>query len=256
MWMFWGTPSHEEIIQARIAINKAIELDKSNSYAHTLLCRILGTYYWEYGEAERECRRAVELGPNEHEAHKELGFLLNVLGREDEAMSEIDTAVALAPTSFNKRSRGLILYHSRRYDEAIAQLLQVEETDSEYHETDKWLIRAYEMKKDYARALEIRIRQMERAGASPEEISALKAAFDKSGWPGVLRTMTEKPEKNPLNMAQIYAQLGDSERAFKALDDAFPRRGVMFTLIAREPRFDPIRNDPRFDDLLKRIGLR
>ena len=150
MWMFWRGASHEDISQARFAINKAIELDESNSYAHTLSCRLLGTYEWDFIAAEKACRRAVELDLKEHQARLELAFLLNVLGREDEAMREIDATVALAPTSFNQRSRGLILYHFRRYDEAIAQLQQVEDTDPNYHETDKWLIRAYEMKKEYA----------------------------------------------------------------------------------------------------------
>jgi len=217
----------------------------------------LGTYEWEFSAAENECRRAVELDPKDHEARRELAFLFIVLGLEDEAMREIDAAVALAPTSFNKRSRGLILYHSRRYDEAIEQLQQVENTDPNFHETDEWLIRSYEMKKDHPRAFECYLRQRKRVGdATPYELTILKTMYEQAGWPGVLRTMIEEPGKNILDTAQVYAQLGDKEKAFESLNNAIDRRGVMNTLIAREPRFDPIRNDPRFDDLLSRIGLK
>ncbi len=255
IWTFWDTASHEDISQTRTAINKAIELDESNSYAHTLLCRILGTYEWDFSGAEQECKRAVELDPKDHEARRELSFLFNVLGREYEAMREIDAAVTIAPTSFNKRSRGLILYYSRRYDEAIEQLQQVEDTDPNYHETDKWLVRSYEMKKDFPRAFECYLRQRKRVGAAPNDLTVLKTTYEQEGWPGILRKMIDEPGKNILNTAQIYAQLGDTEKAFESLNNAFDRRGVMVTLSAREPRFDPIRNDPRFDDLLRRIGL-
>src|SRR5689334_14011750 len=86
--------------------------------------------------------------PLSHEARRELAFLLNSTGRQDEALVQMDNAVSLAPTSFNKRSRGLLLYYARRFDEAIAQLQQVEATDPEYSESSRWIARAFEQKKD------------------------------------------------------------------------------------------------------------
>ena len=184
------------------------------------------TYDWDFKGAEKECLRAIELDPNDPAAHREMAFFLSSLGREDEAMREIDAAVTLAPTSFNKHSRGVFLYYLRRYDESIAQLRQVEETDPNEYDTSKWLSNAYEMKKDYSHALEAKIRQMEHNEATPEEIAAVKAAFDQSGWPGVLRSMVD-PKRPTMAVAAAYAQLGDFERAFECLDKAFERHAVM-----------------------------
>jgi lipoprotein NlpI len=93
-----------------------------------------------------------------------MAFLFSTLGREDEAVHEIDTAISLAPTSFNKRSRGVILYFSRRFDEAIEQLLQVEETDPKEYDTRRWLMNSYEMKREYSLAQETRIRRWKPTG--------------------------------------------------------------------------------------------
>lgn len=252
---FWGSGTHEDISQARTAVRRAIELDDSNSYAHTILCRILTTYDWDHAEAEKECRRAVELNPNDHEAQKELAFFLNSLGREAEALEAMDEAIALAPTSFNKRSRGLILYHSRRYDEAIAQFEQVEETDPAYGETSRWLSRAYEMKKDDANALEWYLRYIQYSGAAPEEIAEIRKDFALGGWPAVRPHMIESPQIGTIFRAGTFAQMGEKDRAFETLEDMFKRRAIMLVTLAREPALDPIRDDPRYHDLLKRIGL-
>ncbi len=254
--LFWGSSSHEDISQARTAARKAIELDESNSYAHSVLCRILTTYDWNHEEAERECRKAVELDPNDHEAQKEFAFLLRSLGRESEALEAIDKAVAIAPTSFNKRSRGLILYQSRRYDDAIAQLEQVEQTDPQYKETRRWLIRSHEMKKDYLRALESYLSLLQQSDTPPEAIASVKTAFGQNGWPAVLRTMIDSPHMRTLFKAGTLAQLGENDRAFETLDEMFNRKAILLITIGQEPTLDPLRNDPRFDDLLNRIGLK
>lgn len=252
---FWGPSSLEDISEAQTDVRKAIELDPSNSYAHTMFCRILTTFNYDHKEAEKECRNAIELDPNDHEAQKEFAFLMNSLGREAEAMAAIDKAVAIAPTSFNKRSRGMILYHWRHYDEAITQLEQVEETDPGYNETTRWLIRAYEMKSDYTRALECYLRLTQATGGTAEEVAAIRTAFETEGWPGVLRDMTNSSNLRTLFRAGTYAQLGDKDKAFATLEEMYSRRAILLVDIAREPTLDPLRDDPRFDDLLKHIGL-
>ena len=189
IFRYWDTGSHDDIAQARLAAEKAISLDADNSYAHTLLCRIRGRTDWDLQGAETECRRAVELDPRDHEARREYAFLLNALGRGDEAMQEMDAAIALAPSSFNKRSRGTLLYYSRRYDEAIEQLKQVQATDPEFQQISQWIARCYELKGDYPQALEflIRSRGSNSSGSSPGPDAAFRAAFESGGWPAVLR---------------------------------------------------------------------
>jgi DNA-binding winged helix-turn-helix (wHTH) protein/tetratricopeptide (TPR) repeat protein len=254
---FWGASgTPDDLGQARAAVKKALELDELSSYAHTILCRILTTADWDHREAEKECRKAIELNPNDHEAQKELAFLLHSLGRDQEALAAIDKAIAIAPTSFNKRSRGMILYQSRRYDEAIKQLKQVEETDPVYKETTRWLIRAYQMKEDYPRALESYVSLMAQSDASAETIASIKAAYEQNGWPAILRTMVDNQNLRTLFKAGTLATLGEKDKAFETLDEMVKRRAILLVTIAREPTLDTLRDDPRFDDLLTRIGLK
>lgn len=253
--LFWGTSSHDDISQARTAVRRAIEIDPANSYARTVLCRILTTYDWDHAAAERECRKAVELAPGDHEAQKELAFLLSSLGREEEALNAMEKAVAIAPTSFNKRSRGLILYHSRRYDEAIEQFKQVEQTDPSYRETARWLTRAYQMKGDHEQALVQYLRLLEDSGASAEELASVKAGFESEGWTPVLRRMIGNNNFRTMFLAGTYAQLGDKDKAFEVLEEMYNRKAILLITLKREPTLDPIRDDPRFSDLLRRVGL-
>lgn len=252
---FWGSAKHQDISEARTAVRKAIDIDPLNSYARTVHCRILTTYDWDHKAAEDECWRAVEIDPNDHEALKELAFLLNSLGREDEAIAAIDRAIAAAPTSFNKRSKGLILYHSRRYDEAIAMFEQVDATDSEFKETTRWLMRAYQMKGDNEKTLEHYIRLMEQGGAGNEEIEKLKADIERDGWRALLEHMSGNTQLRTIFQAGTFARLGDADKAFEVLGEMETRKSILLITAAREPMLDPIRDDPRFRAMLERIGI-
>ncbi|MGD9627804.1 MAG: winged helix-turn-helix domain-containing protein [Pyrinomonadaceae bacterium] len=254
--LFWGSSAHDDISQARTAVRRAIEIDPANSYARTVLCRILTTYGWDHAAAEKECRMAVELDPQNHEALKELAFLLSSLGKDEEALQAMEKAIAIAPTSFNKRSRGRLLYRSRRYDEAIEQLQQVGQTDPEYREAFRWLILCHQMKREYELALDWYLKLMEQSGASAEEIASVRSGFGASGWNSVLRHMSGNAAFGSMFRAATYAQLGEYDRAFEVLEEMYSRRSVHLITIAREPTLDPIRNDPRFADLLNRIGMK
>ena len=155
---YWETGAHDDIAQARLAIHKALELDGQGSYAHALQCRLLGTYDWDFAAAQTQCRRAIELDASDPEARRELAFLLSAIGERAAALKEMDAAISIAPSSFNKRSRGLLLYFAGRFDEAIVQLNQIEATDREYRESSRWIARCFEQKRDYAQALESLIR--------------------------------------------------------------------------------------------------
>ncbi len=254
--LYWDTNSHDDIAEARLAIGKAIELDPDSSYAHALLCRIRATYDWDFAAAETECRRAVQLDPASHQARSELAFLLSSRGRREEALKQMDAAVALAPTSFNKRSRGLLLYFAHRFDDAIAQLKQVEATDPEFSESSRWIARSLEQKKQYAEALEFLIRFRQSSGAGSEEIAGLRRAFASGGWPEVLRASLGAHPKPTLESAGSFAQLGEKDKAFQVLEAMIASRRVMIVHMDSEPRLDPLRPDPRFELLAKRVGLR
>jgi DNA-binding winged helix-turn-helix (wHTH) protein/Tfp pilus assembly protein PilF len=252
------TGSHDDIAQARLAIRKAIELDGGGAYAHALQCRLLGTYDWDFAAAQAECRLAVDLDPRNDEARREMGFLLNALGRRSEALKEMDAAIAIAPTSFNKRSRGLLLYFDRRFDDAIAQFRQVETTDPEYPGASRWIARCLEQKREYGAALEAVVRSRESAGAPAEAIVPLRRAFEHLGWPGVLRASLahRQPAPPALETAGTYAQLGEPDAAFEVLESMVSARRLMIVHMDSEPRLDPVRADPRFEKLARRVGLR
>src|SRR5690606_29976945 len=250
-FQYWDTGSHDDIVQARLAIRTALALREDDAYAHALQCRLLGTYDWDFAGAETECRRAMALDAGNDEVRREMAFLLNSLGRRDEALVEMDAAIAIAPTSFNKRSRGMLLYFSRRFDEAVAQLQQVEATDPEYTGASRWLARCLEQMGDHAGALEAYVRFRESAGAPPEVIASLRHAYESAGWPGVLRASL--PDRGPaeasLDTAGTYAQLGQPDAAFATLEAMINARKVMIVHMDSEPRLDPVRHDPRYEAL-------
>jgi DNA-binding winged helix-turn-helix (wHTH) protein/tetratricopeptide (TPR) repeat protein len=257
IFLYWASGSHDDIAQARMAVSKAIELDPDNSYARVLLCRIRATYDWDFASAERECRRAVELDPRNHEARRELAFLMSAIGKKDKAMEEMNIAIALAPTSFNKRSRGLLLYFTRRFDEAIAQFKQVQATDPEFSESLRWMSRSFEQKGDYLQALEFHVKSREATGGTAEEMQMLRRAFASSGWPAVLRaSLAMRPPRPNLENAGSFAQLGQKDQAFEVLEGMIKNRRVMMVHLDNDPRLDPLRSDPRFEQLAKRVGLR
>jgi len=255
-FLYWSSGSHDDIAQARVAVTKAIELDANSSYAHALLCRIRATYDWDFAGAETECRRAIELDPENDHARSELALLLNSMGRREEALKQMDAAIAISPTSFNKRSRGVLLYYGRRFDEAIAQFKQIEATDPDFAEGSRWIVRCLEQEKDYTHALEFLIKLRESSGAGSEEIASLRRAFASGGWPAVLRVSLGAQTKPTMEVAGTLAQLGEKEKAFETLDLMITNRRVMIVHMDSDPRLDPLRRDPRFEQLAKRVGLR
>lgn len=258
LFRYSNTGAHDDIAQARLAIGRALALDDASGYAHSVHCRLLGTYDWDFAAAEGECRRAVDLEPAYDQVRRELAFLLNALGRRREALQEMETAITIAPTSFNKRSRGVLLYFDRRFDEAVIQLRQVEATDPAFPGARRWIARSLEQKGDYAGALEAFAGYLELAGTAPRDIEALRRAFTEGGWPDVLRMSLalRRAEPPELETAGSYAQLGEYEAAFEMLEAMVRARRLMIVHIDSEPRLDPIRADPRFEELARRVGLR
>ena len=255
-----GVHSNDDNASARAAVKKALELDPDSSYAHTINCRIMSPYDWEFEEAVAECQRAVALDPNDAGAHRELGLALNVVGRSDEALSEMAAAIAISPTSAIKRDRGLVLYMARRYDEAIEQFQQAEATDPEYVDGYKWLMLAFAMKNDYANAFDNLVKFDESQGATPEDINAATSAFATGGWPAAVSVALDAHSgigtKRTFMVADLHAQIGEKDKAFDVINDMQKGRVLMMGMVPRDPMLDPIRDDPRFDTLLTQMKLK
>lgn len=264
MWKFASSRMPDDMAQARTSIDRALEINGASSLAQLALCRMKVTYDWEFKKAESACRRAFELDSTNQDARFELAMIHSMFGREEEALAGIKSAIALAPTSLNKRNRGVILFYARRYDEAIEQLRELSEDDPEFAVANAFISRASEMKGDYDTALSAKVKRSQSQGSSPETIEIMRSKYAAQGWPGVLRFIVELPEGleksqiggGAVHLAAMYCQLGEFENAYEALEKGFKQRNPWMIHLGRDPRFDSMRNDARFTELLARIGLK
>jgi TolB-like protein/Tfp pilus assembly protein PilF len=238
--------------------NKALSLDASLAEPHTTLAYVTFAYGHDFTGAEREFKRAIELNPNYATAHQWYGELLTDLGRFDESYSEHQRAVELEPLSIPMNwDLARFYYMSRRYDESLAQHNKTIEMDPGFARTHRTLGEVYRVKKDYAAAVEERAKFYDLSG-SPQNAALLRETYAKDGWTGHLRLVTS--ENLPLResswvRAKAYVDLGDKDKAFAELNKAFDEKLSSLTWLKVEPQLDPLRDDPRYKDLLKRMGL-
>jgi tetratricopeptide (TPR) repeat protein len=189
---------------------------------------------------------------------------LNSMGRFEEAEAEIKTAIDLEPASaLNHRLYGMVLYFARRFDESIVENQRAVEIDADFRTAYWALVEAYRMKGDDDKAFEWFLRAPHRKDEPPEKLQFWKEIYAKSGWRGILqRQIKEALEKNGKTpvvgntfLANSYAELGDWEQALNYLEKGVAeRRGWLWIKV--NPKFDPLHGNPRFDALLRRVGLK
>jgi len=188
------------------------------------------------------------------------------MGRFDEAIAEIKLAIDIEPAPvINQRILGNTLFFARRYDEAITQLERTVEMDPTFRTTYGWLVNSYQMKGEDDKAFEWRVKFLNVIKENPEKIRLYQKIYAKSGWRGIYeRQIAEAKEderngKNPpWNLAQAYTNIGDKEQAIITMQKDFAKnqRGWQWTILKVDPRNDLLRDDPRFQDLVGRIGLK
>ncbi len=254
-------PPREIFAKARAAAEKAILLDESLAEGHTSLAGLLDDFGYHRTEAEREYQRAVELNPNYATAHHWYALDLAQQGRFDEALAAIERARALDPLSLILNANiGRILYQARRYDAAIEQCRKTLELDPNFGPAHFFLGWAYTQKG----ALEEALQEL-RLGASLIGTSnmglgdighVLALAGHRAEATRVLKDLLERSKHTYVSardIAIIYVGLGNRAEAIRWLDKAYEDGEGMKELMV-EPRFDPLRSDPRFQDLMRRIG--
>ncbi len=259
---FGGGLPREEYAKAKTAVTKALELDNNLAEAYTVSGETKVIYEWDYPAAEKDLLLALELDPNSDLAHEQYGSYLANRGRFDEALAEIKTALEIDPNSLqNTLAFGRILYLARRYDEAIIQLKQVIEVNKDAWAAYGFLWTSYEMKGDTAGAYEWFIKLLNRT--NPERSTPFQKTYETSGWQGVrlknleLEKLNEqKPSGNYYRQARLCVLLGDKEQAFEYLNKAIEKRHGQLGMLNVEPAFDLLRDDPRFDELVRRVGLK
>ena len=242
-------------------------MDENLADAHTVLCDNKMSYEWDFDGAERECKRAIELDLNSSQAHSAYSRYLNCRGRFDEAIAEIKTAVDLEPASLvNQRDYGVSLYYARRYTEAVAQLKRVIAMDEKFGTAYNWLVVALEMQGNYPEAFEWWMKMNALYKQDPEEaMQAYRAAYQSSGWQGLMLERARRCDAESFRPdykgvyfqgAIEHAKIGHKDKAFEYLEQSYQRRELWMSLLKVEPGLDSLRDDPRFDELVKRVGLK
>jgi Tfp pilus assembly protein PilF len=250
-------PPKEAYPKAKEAALRALEIDDQLANVHTSLAWINTEYDWDRSGAEREFRRAIELNPTDADAHRLYGEALRSLGRFDEAVAEFKRAVALDPTSLlNNRSLGAAYHSARRYDEAIEQYRKTLEMDPNFRLVRANLGSAYLQKGMYNEG----IAEFEKAGAVSRLGYAYAVAGRRAAAQKVLDQVIETSKQKYVpteRIALIYTGLGEKDKAFEWLEKGYEERAIGGPPVGIkvEPEFDPLRSDPRFQDLLRRMNL-
>lgn len=258
-------PPREKMPLAKAAAMKALQLDDTLVEAHTTLARVFYAYDWDWPNAEKEFKRAIELNPRYAPAHQWYGGYLSATGRFPEAVAEKKRALDLEPVSLVINFEvGLALYTSRNYDRAIVQFQKTLELDPNFPPPHTFLAASYEQKGMFEEAIATFQRAISVTQGPPKTLAmaSLGHAYAVSGRKAEahkilaeLQRLSERSYVAATDMALVYAGLGEKDKSFAWLDKAYEERSFSLSQIKVEPRFDALRSDRRFTDLLGRLGL-
>ena len=262
---FGGTPS-ENVPKSNAAARKALELDATLARPHAVLGHIKYVHDWDLAGGEAELKKAIELDPNDattRQWYAESLFWLG--GREEEALAEITRARQLDPRSLIIwRDFGADHIFVRRYDEAIAICKKLAEENPKFSTAYSCIAEAYWRKGMYSQAIKEYRVESQVSGDRDESdyVSAMEKGFRTGGWRGalergieVLKEQRKTGYSSAYGIAASYAELGDSERAFEWLNIAYQEHDEWLLSLRTERSFDPIRSDPRFAELMRKVGL-
>jgi tetratricopeptide (TPR) repeat protein len=259
-YFFIGLPPQEVIAKQKAAATKALQLDDSLAEGHVAMATVYANT-WDLQNAAREEERAIAIDPLNVEAHHNYAYRLIDLCRPDEAVAEIKRARELDPLNIVMNiDVGEILFFARRHDEAIVALLHAREMDPNRANIHWNLARIYEEKGMYAEAVDAHLKEYTLLGDSPQTIAALEAAFRTNGIQGFWRQRIQQLRSRegyiePMTIADLYIRLGDKDQAFAWLEKAYSEHNPFMVGLKSTSRVDPLRSDPRYADLLRRVGL-
>lgn len=263
--VFGWTEARQAMPQARRAANRALQLDETLAAAHVSLGYVKALYDWDWPGAEREFKRALELSPGDADVHFAYSVTyLTPLGRLDEALAEIQRALALDPLSPYKITGAGMIYSDRReYDRAVEQFRKAIELDpSFYHAYEE--LRGVETVRGRPAAAHAVMQAMRAAFPNVDDASVRARLAAQQGRQVEARGLienwirecnrTERPGKS-CYAAQVYASIGEKDLAFEWLEKAYEERSPLLVYAKVMPYYDTLRSDPRFTSLLKRLGL-
>ena len=253
----------QAIPKARAAAMKALELDDTLAEAHTSLAFIKLNYDWDWSAAETEFRRGIELNPNSANAHHWYSHYLMAMGRTNESLAESKRALELDQLSLIMNTHlGWHYFMAHQFDLAIEQLRKTIEMDPNYGLAHWYLGLAYEQSAMYAQAAaELQTAKdllkknvgIEAGIGRVDALSGKRAEAEKVI--DELKDLSKHVYVSSYHVASIYASLGDKERAFEWLENAYKERSDSLVYLKVDPKMDSLRSDPRFTDLVRRVGL-
>jgi TolB-like protein/Tfp pilus assembly protein PilF len=252
-------PYDEAFSQQKAEALRAIGLDDSNYEAHAELANTAMTLDWDWAAANAEFHRALDLNPNSATSHQKYAFYLVRTGHTREALAEINRSVDLDPVSDSTfHAEGFIYYFSRQYDQALAAMQTVRGLKINLPDWNFLVGDLYAEKQRFAESIAAFLK----SGDGPYSLGHLGNAYARAGRNQDARRIIARLEANlpkdgvgRYEIALIYAGLGEKDEAFRWLEDAFRAHDVGLVYLQVDPCLDPLRSDPRFTDLLRRVGL-
>ncbi|HEU5459170.1 MAG TPA: winged helix-turn-helix domain-containing protein [Pyrinomonadaceae bacterium] len=259
---FGALPPMEARRRAEEAAKSALALDAQLAEAYSALGSVKH-FNWNWSEAEQDFRRAIELNQNYANAHNFYAGYLMCRGRADEAITASNRARELDPFSLSiSAQRGFLLENARRYDEAISQLRSVIEMDANHYQAYWILGHTYAANKQFDEAIAASQKAVDLSGRTPGALGILGLAYGLGDRKAEakkildeLLKMNETRYVTPAALVNVYIGLGDKDKAFEWLEKAYQERSNYVSYLKVFPIADPLRSDPRFTDLLRRVGL-
>jgi len=266
--VFFHHPPKEVAPQSKAAALKALALNDNQAEAHCLLGLIYEMYDWDWVGAEKEFKRAIETDSNSSFARSEYAFYyLDTVGRKVEALQQVNTALELDPFSpMQHANASYVFLAARQYDEAIQEGRRAVEIDPSFPFGHLALASALQANGVEEEGFKEWLRYLSLAGdgALAQELESAAEKHSEQGDPwhqfaGIILSYYQEKAKTQLgwaiNVSWAYQHLGDRDRAFEWLNRAYEERSLELYAIASDPDLDPRRSDPRFRDLLRRMGL-
>jgi eukaryotic-like serine/threonine-protein kinase len=257
-------PPGDVVPQAKAAATKALELDENLGEAHASLATAALNYDWDWQKAEKEFKRAIALNPNYATAHQQYGYFLDFMGRFEESLPEFNRARELEPLPLLiNYSIGVHYYYARQYEQAAKQLNATLEMDPTFAIAHWTLCAVYIAKPTLGDAVAEAQRAVALEPGSPRYLGAVGIAYGAVGKRNEaskiltdLQQLSKRKYIPPASIANVLAHMGGrKDEAFKEMERSYEDRSWIMCQLKVNPVFDPLRSDPRFDALLRRMNF-
>jgi TolB-like protein/Tfp pilus assembly protein PilF len=255
----YSYPQVNEVVpKARELALKAIELDSGLAEPHSVLGAICFNYERDFSCTEREQKLAIELNPNYSEGYRRYGLLLYSEGRFEESRIAIRRALEIDPLSpVANFQYAQLLFYERKYEESETLSKKNVELDPNFWYAHLQLFYVYRMKRDYASAVE-ELAKVQDARGEPDAAKLIRESFAGGDWRGFLRKITgdrTRLKLYPYFVATFFAELGEKDKAFILLNEAIETKDQHTEWLKVDPYMDPLRDDPPFQEVLKKAGF-